>query len=80
MQRVLEAQIGQPLEVRMRRRNELTHVIVGAHANYFEQRVIQEPSQELGSGEPRSPQYRDFGLHPWILAPGTGSVGARIIR
>ncbi len=63
VRRILEAQLGQTLQVRVCTGDELTYVIVGTHPNHLERRMVQETAQKLRAGEPRSPEYRDFGLH-----------------
>jgi hypothetical protein len=41
VRRIFEAQIGQPFEVRVRARNALPDVIVGAHAHDFDAGMIE---------------------------------------
>ena len=63
MRRVLEAQLSQPLEVRVRARNQLAHVIVGAHPNHLELGMVEQTPKQFRAREPGRSEHRNFGFH-----------------
>ena len=52
---ILEHEVGQPFEVRERRRERLAHVVGRAHPHELHVGVHRQPPDELGAAKPEPP-------------------------
>jgi hypothetical protein len=62
---ILKRQLRDALQIGVRGRHVLTHVILRPHPNHLRRWMPQEPAQQLRPREPGSTEQRDRGFGHW---------------